>query len=448
MFRERDILTADDIRRPGLTLEQSVKRHGWPKLEDARGQVMFLLDNDPGAIRHAYTAGRPNLEGRPIFTNSRAGFGDAAFIKRNEPRNANTAQIQDLVTQGYYVRTRSDLPLETVHSGDTAMLDAALRSGAQVISTDFPQVGMSARYGSDFVAELPGGGPVRCNPVNAPRRCDRDDLEPKRRFDLQAHRGGLGLVTESTLEAFANAIELGVTTLELDVQITEDRWAVVTHDRRVSANKCRDTAPVRPGDPEFPYVGKYVKDLTLRQVRTLACDKPLPEHPGQRVVPGARMPLLRQVFDLADCYGARKLRFNVETKVEAGAPHRDRAARPVRAADRGRGPACAAARPRLDPELRLGRADADARGRAAAAARGAHQRRLLAGRPARARRRGSAASTSTSSAGASPPRPTRSAPTRSRPSTATRRTARSAIRTTCRTRRRSSSTRRTIAAST
>ena len=30
-------------------------------------------------------------------------------------------------------------------------------------------------------------------------------------------------MTESTLEAFANAIELGVTTLELDVQITEDR---------------------------------------------------------------------------------------------------------------------------------------------------------------------------------------------------------------------------------
>jgi glycerophosphoryl diester phosphodiesterase len=34
--------------------------------------------------------------------------------------------------------------------------------------------------------------------------------------------GGLGLVTESTLEAFANALQLGVTTLELDVQITED----------------------------------------------------------------------------------------------------------------------------------------------------------------------------------------------------------------------------------
>lgn len=139
-------------------------------------------------------------------------------------------------------------------------------------------------------------------------------------FDLQAHRGGLGLVTESTLEAFANALRIGVTTLELDVQITEDGQAVVTHDRRVAAAKCRDTAPAFAGDPEFPYVGDYVRNLTLAQVRTLACDKPLPQHPGQRVVPDARMPLLREVFALADCYGAERVRFNVETKVEAGAP--------------------------------------------------------------------------------------------------------------------------------
>ena len=32
------------------------------------------------------------------------------------------------------------------------------------------------------------------------------------------------------------------------------------------------------------------------------------------------MPLLSDVFALADCYGARQVRFNVETKVEAGAP--------------------------------------------------------------------------------------------------------------------------------
>jgi Phosphoinositide phospholipase C, Ca2+-dependent len=177
VFGEGDMITPDDVRRSGLTLEQSVLRYGWPSLKESRGQVLFLLDNDPGAIRNAYRAGRPNLEGRVIFTNSRPGQTDAAFIKRNEPRGANTAQIQALVRSGYLIRTRSDLPLSTVKTGDTAMLNAALASGAHVISTDFPEVGMSARYGSDFVARLPEGGPARCNPVNARRNCDGDRLE-------------------------------------------------------------------------------------------------------------------------------------------------------------------------------------------------------------------------------------------------------------------------------
>jgi hypothetical protein len=177
VFSEDDIVTPDDVRRRGLTLEESVLRYGWPTLKEARGQVVFLLDNDPGAIRNAYTAGRPSLEGRVIFTNSRPGQPDAAFIKRNEPRGANTAQIQELVRQGYLVRTRSDLPLSTVTTGDTSLLDAALRSGAHVISTDFPEVGMSARYGSDFVARLPEGGPARCNPINARPNCRTEKLE-------------------------------------------------------------------------------------------------------------------------------------------------------------------------------------------------------------------------------------------------------------------------------
>jgi glycerophosphoryl diester phosphodiesterase len=140
------------------------------------------------------------------------------------------------------------------------------------------------------------------------------------RFDLEAHRGGLGLVTESTLEGFANALEVGVTTIELDVQITEDQQAVVTHDRRVSDLKCDDTAPAFPGDPEFPYVGDFIRDLTLDQVWTLDCGHPLPDFPDQEVVEGARIPLLSEVFALAACYEANNVWFNIETKVEAGAP--------------------------------------------------------------------------------------------------------------------------------
>ncbi len=177
VFEEDAMITPDDVRRPGLTLEESVRSYGWPALDGSRGQMAFLLDNEGPPFNDLYATGRPSLEGRVIFTNSTPGKPDAAFLKRNDPTGVNTSRIQDLVRQGYLVRTRSDLPLSTVRSGDTTMLEAALASGAHLISTDFPEEGMSTRYGSDYVARLPEGGPVRCNPVNAPKNCRSDRLE-------------------------------------------------------------------------------------------------------------------------------------------------------------------------------------------------------------------------------------------------------------------------------
>jgi glycerophosphoryl diester phosphodiesterase len=144
---------------------------------------------------------------------------------------------------------------------------------------------------------------------------------PARIFDLQAHRGGIGLTTESTLDAFDTALRLGVSTLELDTQVTRDLRVVITHDRQISKDKCADTAPVTPGDPQFPYVGKYVKDLTLAQIRTLDCGyRTLPQFPMQRRVAGARIVELRELFDLIRTKRAFGTRMNIETKVEAGSP--------------------------------------------------------------------------------------------------------------------------------
>ncbi|MGW6197050.1 glycerophosphodiester phosphodiesterase family protein [Kribbella sp. NPDC055110] len=140
-------------------------------------------------------------------------------------------------------------------------------------------------------------------------------------FDIQAHRGGLGLTVESTIASFSHGLELGVSTLELDVQITQDGYAVVTHDRKVTGSKCRDTAPYTPGDPEYPYVGKFINTLSLQQVKQLDCgSQTLPNFPGQQPDPGARMPELRDVFALVHRFHAYGVKLNVETKVEAGAP--------------------------------------------------------------------------------------------------------------------------------
>lgn len=177
VFGEDEMITPDDVRRPGLTLNESVTRFGWPTLHDARGQVMFVFNNVGNSS--PYTEGRPNLEGRASFVNAAPGEANAAYRGRDEVVQLFD-EIQKLVSQNYIVRTRSDYPLSTVRSGDTTLIEASLKSGAQLISTDFPAVGMAARYGTDFVAELPGGAPARCNPVNAPKNCRDDRLEPSR----------------------------------------------------------------------------------------------------------------------------------------------------------------------------------------------------------------------------------------------------------------------------
>ena len=146
---------------------------GWPKINDERGKVMFLLDNK----RDEYVVGHPSLEGRVAFAPSAPGLPDAAFLKLNDPLDPN-AHIAEMVAAGYMVRTRADDNPSKARDNDTTMRDAALASGAQWVSTDWPVPGMAARFdGSPYVAQIPGGTPARCNPVNAPPGCENTDIE-------------------------------------------------------------------------------------------------------------------------------------------------------------------------------------------------------------------------------------------------------------------------------
>ena len=49
-------------------------------------------------------------------------------------------------------------------------------------------------------------------------------------FDIEGHRGCRGLMPENTIPAFLKALDLGVTTLEMDVVISKDRQVVVSHE--------------------------------------------------------------------------------------------------------------------------------------------------------------------------------------------------------------------------
>ena len=138
-------------------------------------------------------------------------------------------------------------------------------------------------------------------------------------FDLQAHAGGRGEATGESLRAFAKSLELGVSTLELDVNLTKDHQPLVWHDPVIESQQCSDTRPAFAGDPSYPYVGKLVYDLTLAQIRTLDCGKPASQFPRAEVVRGNKIAVLPEVFSLTDSYRA-DVRYNIETKVAADHP--------------------------------------------------------------------------------------------------------------------------------
>ncbi len=173
VFSEEQLITPDDVRGVQPTLEAAVRSGGWPTLREAAGKVLFLMDNG-GRYRDLYRSGAPSLEGRVLFTNSTPGSPDAAFVKVNESVD-NVDKIQQLVEEGYVVRTRADEPTVEARNGDTTRRDAALASGAQWVSTDYPTPGSSPF--SAYFAAIPDGSPARCNPVNTGPRCHGELLE-------------------------------------------------------------------------------------------------------------------------------------------------------------------------------------------------------------------------------------------------------------------------------
>ncbi|MBI2709032.1 MAG: phosphatidylinositol-specific phospholipase C1-like protein [Actinobacteria bacterium] len=177
VFTPEDLITPDDVRGAAPTLDQAVRTTGWPTLAQSRGKVLFLMDNE-GAYRTSYIAGHPSLQGRAIFTNANPGDPDAAFVKRNDAKGSFT-DIQNLVRQGYVVRTRADADTIEARTNDTSTRDAALASGAQWVSTDYPVEGptYAQRWGTDYVVQLPGGVVARCNPINAPPVCESASLD-------------------------------------------------------------------------------------------------------------------------------------------------------------------------------------------------------------------------------------------------------------------------------
>jgi hypothetical protein len=162
------IITPDDVRRDHGSVEEAIDTEGWPALADSRGKFLLALDNT-GVHRDEYLREHPGLEGRVMFVSSPPGEPTSGFVKMNDML-ADSALIRSYVERGRLVRTRADIPIQEAKTGDTTRRNAALASGAQYVSTDYPE---PSPFEPAYRVTLPGaeGRPARCNPVSAPAGC-------------------------------------------------------------------------------------------------------------------------------------------------------------------------------------------------------------------------------------------------------------------------------------
>jgi hypothetical protein len=161
------LITPDDVRGDHATLAEAIAEDGWPTLGASRGRFLFSYDcGRDQCLAYARTTG--DLTGRVMFPDSEPADPFAGFMVINDP----SQEARDAVEAGYLVRVFAE-SLTDVLDGGPDELDAALATGAQVVSTDFP----APRDDVDYYVTIPGGTPSRCNPVTAPADCTSLDVE-------------------------------------------------------------------------------------------------------------------------------------------------------------------------------------------------------------------------------------------------------------------------------
>lgn len=164
VFEPEWIITPDEVRAGAATLADGIRTNGWPTLAASRGRLLFYLD-DSSAAREVYTRGGRDLDERLMFVDSEIDAPYAAVFVLNDPVGDAPA-IAEVLARGYLVRTRADSSPVDVRAG-ASNRDAALASGAQIVTTDFP----APTAGLDYFVDIPGGTPSRCSPVTARSDC-------------------------------------------------------------------------------------------------------------------------------------------------------------------------------------------------------------------------------------------------------------------------------------
>ena len=135
-------------------------------------------------------------------------------------------------------------------------------------------------------------------------------------FDIQGHRGCRGLYPENTIKGFLKAVDLGVTTLEMDVVISKDKKVLLSHEPFLSQEICYDSTGAEIPDSMARAYNLY--QMTYEEISKCDCgSKPHGGFPDQVNIVSHK-PLLKDVIREVEAYtkenGLPPVSYNIETK--------------------------------------------------------------------------------------------------------------------------------------
>ena len=140
--------------------------------------------------------------------------------------------------------------------------------------------------------------------------------EEKTTFDYQGHRGERGLLPENSIPGFLDALDLDITTLELDTVISKDKKVVVSHDVIISSNICsKPSGEQIKKEEELNY---KIYQMNYSEIKNFDCGKNgNPRFPEQKKL-SVFKPLLEDVIKEVEAKikknNLKPVFYNIETK--------------------------------------------------------------------------------------------------------------------------------------
>ena len=133
-------------------------------------------------------------------------------------------------------------------------------------------------------------------------------------FDYEGHRGCRGLMPENTIPAMLHAIDLNITTLEMDTHITKDSQVVISHDPWFNPDITTkpDGRYIDSSEPKYILYRMNYDSIRKFDVGM----KPYNKFPQQKKIHVSK-PLLSDLIDSVEAYCKQKHKsvyYNIEIK--------------------------------------------------------------------------------------------------------------------------------------